>query len=125
MVKLGGVKVGQTVLTQGTSGVSLFALQLARMCGARVIATSSGEAKIEPLKSLGADITLNPKSTPDWKKARELMRQDVNLVVQVGGVGTLNESIRATPIGGTIAFIGVLPRPGRGQKVDQHGLASV
>lgn len=109
VVKLGEVKPGQTVLTQGTGGVSLFALQFAKMSGARVIATSSSDAKIERLKSLGADLTLNYKSTADWgKKARELSGRGVDLVVEVGGVGTLNESIRATRIGGTIAFIGVL-----------------
>jgi NADPH:quinone reductase-like Zn-dependent oxidoreductase len=112
VVKLGGVKPGQTVLTQGTGGVALFALQFAKMCGARVIATSSSDAKIERLKSLGADVTFNYKKTPDWgRKARELTGQGVDLVVEVGGVGTLNESIRATRIGGTIAFIGVLAGP--------------
>src|SRR5262249_7576403 len=105
VVKLGHVKPGQTALTQGTGGVSLFALQFAKMCGARVIATSSSDAKIERLKLLGADFTLNYKSTPNWgKKARELSGRGVDLVVEVGGVGTLNESIRATKIGGTIAF---------------------
>ena len=82
------------------------------MCGARVIATSSSDAKIERLKQLGADFTLNYKATPDWgKKAREWSGHGVDLVVEVGGVGTLNESIRATRIGGTIAFIGVLAGP--------------
>jgi len=112
VVKLSQIRPGQTVLTQGTGGVSLFALQFAKMCGARVIATSSSEAKIERLKALGADVTLNYKSTPDWgKKARELTGNGVDLVVEVGGVGTLNESIRALRIGGTIAFIGVLAGP--------------
>ena len=112
VIKLGGVKPGQTVLTQGTGGVSLFAVQFAKMCGARVIATSSSDAKIERLKQLGADFTLNYKATPDWgKKAREWSGHGVDLVVEVGGVGTLNESIRATRIGGTIAFIGVLAGP--------------
>jgi NADPH:quinone reductase-like Zn-dependent oxidoreductase len=112
VVKLGEVKPGQTVLTQGTGGVSLFALQFAKMCGARVIATSSSDAKIERLKMLGADLTLNYKDTPDWgKKVRELSGSGVDLVVEVGGTGTLNESIRATRIGGTIAFIGVLAGP--------------
>ena len=68
VIKLGGIKPGQTVLTQGTGGVSLFALQFAKMCGARVIATSSSDAKIERLKQLGADFTLNYKATPDWGK---------------------------------------------------------
>ncbi len=112
VVKLGGLKPGQTVLTQGSGGVSLFAIQFAKMCGARVIATSSSDAKIERLKTLGADFTLNYKATPDWgKKAREWTGRGVDLVVEVGGVGTLNESIRATRIGGTIAFIGVLAGP--------------
>ena len=112
VIKLGGIKPGQTVLTQGTGGVSLFAIQFAKMCGARVIATSSSDAKIERLKTLGADFTLNYKATPDWgKKAREWSGHGVDLVVEVGGVGTLNESIRATRIGGTIAFIGVLAGP--------------
>ncbi|WP_257166792.1 NAD(P)-dependent alcohol dehydrogenase [Bradyrhizobium sp. SRS-191] len=109
VVKLGGIRPGQTVLTQGTGGVSIFALQIAKIAGARVIATSSSEAKIARLKELGADVTLNYKTTPDWgKQAREITGQGVDLVVEVGGVGTLNESIRATRIGGTIAFIGVL-----------------
>jgi len=112
VVKLGGIRPGQTVLTQGSGGVSLFALQFAKMSGARVIATSSSDAKIERLKALGADGTINYRSTPDWgKKARELTGHGVDLVVEVGGVGTLNESIRATRIGGTIAFIGVLAGP--------------
>ncbi len=99
-------------MTQGTGGVSIFALQFAKMCGARVIATSSSEAKIERLNMLGADLTLNYKNTADWgKKAREMSGRGVDLVVEVGGVGTLNESIRATKIGGTIAFIGVLAGP--------------
>jgi NADPH:quinone reductase-like Zn-dependent oxidoreductase len=112
VVKLGGVTPGQTVLTQGSGGVSIFALQFAKLCGARVIATSSSDAKIARLKKLGADLTLNYKDTPDWgKKAREITGQGVDLVVEVGGVGTLNESIRATRIGGAIAFIGVLAGP--------------
>jgi NADPH:quinone reductase-like Zn-dependent oxidoreductase len=109
VVKLGDIRPGQTVLTQGTGGVSIFALQFARMNGARVIATSSSDAKIERLKQLGADITINYKTTPEWGKlARQQTGHGVDLVVEVGGVGTLNESIRATRIGGTIAFIGVL-----------------
>jgi NADPH:quinone reductase-like Zn-dependent oxidoreductase len=82
------------------------------MRGACVIATSSSDAKIERLKMLGADITLNYKNMPDWgKRAREITRRGVDLVMEVGGVGTLNELIRATRIGGTIAFIDVLAGP--------------
>jgi NADPH:quinone reductase-like Zn-dependent oxidoreductase len=109
VVKLGNTRPGQTILTQGTGGVSIFALQFAKMMGARVVATSSSEAKIERLKQLGADVTMNYKTTPEWGKlARQQTGRGVDLVVEVGGVGTLNESIRATKIGGTIAFIGVL-----------------
>lgn len=109
VVKFGNVKPGQTVLTQGTGGVSMFALQFAKISGARVIATSSSQAKIEKLNVLGADLTINYKTTPDWgKMARQASGRGVDLVVEVGGIGTLNESIRATKIGGTIAFIGVL-----------------
>src|SRR5207245_9877552 len=80
VIKLGGVKPGQTVLTQGTGGVSLFALQFAKMCGARVIATSSSEAKIDRRKSLGADVTPNYKNTHDWgKKAPQMNGQRVAL----------------------------------------------
>jgi NADPH:quinone reductase-like Zn-dependent oxidoreductase len=112
VVKLGNIRPGQTVLTQGTGGVSIFALQFAKMSGARVIATSSSDAKIERLKALGADVTLNYKTTPEWGKlARQATGHGVDLVVEVGGVGTLNESIRAIRIGGTIAFIGVLAGP--------------
>jgi len=79
------------------------------MSGARVIATSSSDSKIERLKTLGADLTINYKTTPAWGKlARKLTGNGVDLVVEVGGIGTLNESIRATKIGGSIAFIGVL-----------------
>jgi NADPH:quinone reductase-like Zn-dependent oxidoreductase len=79
------------------------------MNGARAIATSSSDAKIEKLKQLGADVTINYKTTPEWGKlVRQQTGDGVDLVVEVGGVGTLNESIRATKIGGTIAFIGVL-----------------
>jgi len=109
VAKLGDIRPGQTVLTQGTGGVSIFALQFAKMSGARVIATSSSEAKIEKLRALGADVTINYKTTPEWgKEVRRITGHGVDLVVEVGGVGTLNESIRATKIGGTIAFIGVL-----------------
>ena len=76
VVKLGHIRPGQTVLTQGTGGVSLFALQFAKICGARVIATSSSDAKIERLKQLGADVTINYKTTPEWGK---LARQQTGL----------------------------------------------
>jgi len=113
VVKFGRTKPGSVVLTQGTGGVSLFALQFARLAGARVIATSSSEEKIAKLPKLGADETINYRTKPEWgKQARALTAgRGVDLVVEVGGAGTLNESLRATRIGGTLAMIGVLAGP--------------
>ena len=106
----GGIKAGDTVLTLGTGGVSIFALQFARMMGARVIATSSSDEKIERLKQLGAEHTLNYKAEPEWgKRVKELTDgRGVDHVVEVGGPGTLPQSIEAVRIGGHIALIGVL-----------------
>jgi len=113
VVKFGGLRPGDTVLTQGTGGVSLFALQFAKLVGARVIATSSSDDKIAKLRKLGADETINYTTVPNWgSQARSLTGgRGVDLVIEVGGAGTLNESIRATRIGGTIAMIGVLANP--------------
>lgn len=98
------------VLTQGTGGVSLFALQFAVAAGARVIATSSAAAKLERLRSLGAGHVLNYREDAEWgKSARRLAdNRGVDLVVEIGGAGTLKQSIRATRMGGTIALIGVV-----------------
>nr|WP_153823314.1 NAD(P)-dependent alcohol dehydrogenase [Polyangium spumosum] len=106
----GSVRPGDTVLVQGTGGVSIFALQLARLAGARVIVTSSSDTKLERAKALGAWATINYKTTPDWdKKALELTGgAGVDHVVEVGGAGTLARSMRATRIGGTVSVIGVL-----------------
>lgn len=102
VVKLGNIRPGQTVLTQGTGGVSIFALQFAKMNGARVIATSSSDAKIEKLKALGADITINYRTTPEWGKlARQTTGHGVDLVVEVGGSGTLTN--RSAPPGSAAA----------------------
>jgi NADPH:quinone reductase-like Zn-dependent oxidoreductase len=110
----GGIKPGDTVLTQGTGGVSIFAHQFARMAGARVIATSSHEAKLARLREMGASDVINYKATPEWDRpARELTRGvGVDQVVEVGGAGTLARSIRAVRLGGYIALIGVLAGPG-------------
>jgi NADPH:quinone reductase-like Zn-dependent oxidoreductase len=119
VVKFGGLHPGDTVLTQGTGGVSLFALQFAKLVGARVISTSSNDHKIEKLRKLGADATINYTTTPNWgSQVRALTAgRGVDLVVEVGGAGTLNESIRATRIGGTIAMIGVLAQPAGGLRL--------
>jgi NADPH:quinone reductase-like Zn-dependent oxidoreductase len=113
VVKFGAVAPGDVVLTQGSGGVSLFALQFAKLAGARVIATSSSADKIEKLRKLGADETINYRANPEWgKQARALTAgRGVDLIVEVGGAGTLNESIRATRFGGMLAMIGVLAGP--------------
>lgn len=110
MVAFGGVKASDTVLVQGTGGVSIFALQFAQLSGARVIATSSSDEKLERLRQLGASDTINYKQTPDWgKRVREITGGiGVDHIVEVGGPGTLNESLRAVRYGGRISFLGSL-----------------
>ncbi|RUR29547.1 NAD(P)-dependent alcohol dehydrogenase [Vreelandella andesensis] len=106
----GGLKAGDTVLVLGTGGVSIFALQFAKMMGARVIATSSSNDKLTRLRELGAEHTINYKETPDWGKAVKALTngEGVDHVVEVGGPGTLPQSIDAIKIGGHISLIGVL-----------------
>jgi NADPH:quinone reductase-like Zn-dependent oxidoreductase len=110
LVEVGDVKAGDTVLTLGTGGVSIFALQFAKLLGARVIATSSSDEKLARVKGMGADETVNYKTHPNWEK--EVLRLTagvgVDHVVEVGGAGTLPRSIAATRIGGCVAVIGVL-----------------
>jgi NADPH:quinone reductase-like Zn-dependent oxidoreductase len=105
---LGGLVPGQTVLCLGTGGVSLYALQLAKAAGARVIITSSSDEKLERARQLGADEVLNYEAEPEWGKAVKKLTGGVDLVVEVGGSGTLGNSIKAVRPGGTIALIGVL-----------------
>lgn len=106
----GRLKAGATVLLLGTGGVSVAALQIAKAMGARVILTSSSEEKLERARALGADHTINYRQTPEWgKKVLELTDgQGADHVVEVGGPGTLAQSIRAVRAGGHIALIGVL-----------------
>ncbi len=110
LVAEGGVKAGDVVLVQGTGGVSLFALQFAKLFGARVIATSGSDDKLARVLQLGASDGINYKTTPDWgKKARELAGGDgVDHVVEVGGAGTLGESLKAVRPCGRVSLIGVL-----------------
>jgi NADPH:quinone reductase-like Zn-dependent oxidoreductase len=106
----GKLTAGETVLVQGTGGVSIFALQFAKLAGARVIVTSSSDEKLERARAMGADETINYRATPDWAAAaRELTGgRGVDHVVEVGGAGTFEQSIRACALGGAIAVIGVL-----------------
>jgi NADPH:quinone reductase-like Zn-dependent oxidoreductase len=110
LVELGGLRAGDTLLVLGTGGVSIFALQFARMLGARVIVTSSSDQKLERARALGAAETINYKTTPDWeKKTRELTGGvGVDHVLEVGGGETFPRSVRATRIGGHISLIGGL-----------------
>ncbi|HEY7643154.1 MAG TPA: NAD(P)-dependent alcohol dehydrogenase [Steroidobacteraceae bacterium] len=110
LVTCGRVKPGDTVLVQGTGGVSLFALQFAKAAGARVIATSSSEEKLAKLERLGADAVINYKAAPEWgRKARELTDgRGVDHVIEVGGPATFMQSIAACRTGGHIAIVGVL-----------------
>lgn len=101
---------GKTVLVQGTGGVSIFALQFAKALGARVLATSGNFDKLAKALALGADAGVNYKETPDWAAwAKSLTGgAGVDLVVEVGGAGTLEQSVKAVKPGGRIALIGVL-----------------
>lgn len=104
---------GQTVLTIGTGGVSVFALQLAKAAGARVVTVSGSDEKLDRARSLGADTTINRREHPDWEHAvrAAIGGEGVDLVIEVGGPGTLARSLAALRHGGRIAMIGALADP--------------
>jgi len=110
LVVEGKVKSGDVVLVQGTGGVSIFALQFAKAAGATVIVTSSSDEKLERAKTLGGDYFINYRSTPDW--AKEVRRitggRGADHIIEVGGAGTFEQSLRAVRLGGKIAVIGIL-----------------
>lgn len=110
LVTDGHLKAGETVLVQGTGGVSVAALQIAKAMGAKVIATSSSDEKLAFVRELGADETINYRTTPEWgDKVLELTQGfGVDHVVEVGGPATLNESLKSIKVGGHIAQIGIL-----------------
>lgn len=110
LVVEGQLKSGDTVLVQGTGGVSISALQFAKAAGARVVATSSSDAKLERLKAMGADHVINYKTTEHWGKAAREWTGGVGIdhIIEVGGAGTLPQSISAARVGGHISLIGVL-----------------
>jgi NADPH:quinone reductase-like Zn-dependent oxidoreductase len=114
LVVEGRIKAGDTVLVLGTGGVSLFALQLARIAGLRVIATSGSDEKLRRALELGASEGINYRTTPDWEKRVLALTggSGVELVIEVGGAGTLGKSLRAVRVGGTIALIGILSGSG-------------
>jgi len=110
LVERGGLMAGETVLCIGTGGVSIFALQIAAMNGAKAIVISSSDAKLERAKAMGASGTVNYRTTPEWQDAvLELTDgRGVDHVVEVGGAGTLPRSMAATRVAGHVALIGVL-----------------
>ena len=108
VVAQGRVKAGDVVLVQGTGGVSLFALLFAKMHGARVIATSSSDQKLERARAMGADHVVNYTTSPDWHKAAREVTNGVGVDLVVEVAGTLDASVRAVRTSGTLALIGVL-----------------
>jgi len=108
LVTDGHISAGQTVLLLGTGGVSIFALQFAKMHGARVIITSSSDAKLARAKALGADEVINYRTTADWEKEvfRLTDKAGADHVVEVGGKDTFPKSLRAVAMGGTVSVIG-------------------
>jgi NADPH:quinone reductase-like Zn-dependent oxidoreductase len=113
LVEHGKLIAGQTVLLQGTGGVSTFGLQLAHAMGVQVVITSSSDEKLERAKTLGANRGINYKSTPDWEKAAMEFTGGLGVdhVVEVGGAGTLTRSFGAIRVGGKISLIGGLSGP--------------
>ncbi|HVA15643.1 MAG TPA: NAD(P)-dependent alcohol dehydrogenase [Stellaceae bacterium] len=107
---MAAVKPGDLVLTQGTGGVSLFAMQFARALGATVVVTSSSDAKLQRARALGGQLGINYHRMPEW--AAELRRltggRGADLVIELGGAQSLSQSVRAVRTGGTVALIGVL-----------------
>ncbi len=118
LVPFGQVMPGEIVLTQGTGGVSVFAVLFAKLLGARVFATSSSDQKLERVRDLGADETINYRAHPEWHE--EVKRRagglGAALVVEVGGPGTFGRSMLAAARGGRIAVIGLLS--GAGETID-------
>lgn len=117
LVDEGNLQPDDWVLVQGTGGVSIFALLIGKMLGARIIVTSSSDEKLERARQLGADATINYSDTPDWGKAvLEITHgAGADIIVEVGGGGTINQSLTAAAVGGRIVIIGVLG--GRSQEL--------
>ena len=132
LIEHGRLVAGETVLLLGTGGVSMFALQIAKMHGARVIITSSSDAKLARARQCGADDLINRRAMPDWQvRVYELTNKvGADHVVEVGGAGTLQRSLDAVRHGGNIHLIGVLsgfegtvnPWPFIAKSVSLHGI---
>jgi NADPH:quinone reductase-like Zn-dependent oxidoreductase len=110
LVNAARLTAGETVLIQGTGGVSVFALQFAKAMGARVLGTSGSYPKLERARALGLDAGVNYRTQPEWSKwvIEQTNGQGADVIVEVGGAGTFAQSLAAIRIGGTVAQIGVL-----------------
>jgi NADPH:quinone reductase-like Zn-dependent oxidoreductase len=110
VVHAGQIRAGDTVVIQGTGGVSIFALQFAKLLGARVLGSSGSDAKLRRAQALGLDAGVNYRESPDWAKwvLDQTGGVGADLVVEVGGAGTLAQSLKAVRTGGVVAQIGVL-----------------
>jgi len=110
LTNLAPVKAGDVVVIQGTGGVSIFALQFAKLMGAVVLGSSSSDEKLERAKKMGLDAGINYRQTPKWSKwvLSETGSRGADLVVEVGGAGTLGESLQSVRTGGTVAQIGIV-----------------
>ncbi|MFB2977358.1 NAD(P)-dependent alcohol dehydrogenase [Microseira sp. BLCC-F43] len=110
LVTRGQLAAGETVLLLGTGGVSIFALQFAKTLGAKIIITSSSDEKLERAKAMGAQETINYKTYPEWQEQvwKLTDKEGVDQVIEVGGAGTLDRSLRSARVGGRVSLIGVL-----------------
>ena len=106
LIHQGALKAGETVLVQGTGGVSIFALQLAKAAGAQVVATTSSDAKAERLRAMGASVVVNYSQNPEWDDAVRKAAGSVDQVIEIGGAGTFNRSLKVVRMGGYVALIG-------------------
>lgn len=132
LMDTGGLKAGQTVLIEGTGGMSILGLQFAKAAGARVIATTSSESKTERLKEMGCEMVFNYKEDPKWGKSIFKATGGVDLVLDVGGGSTMAQSVEALKIGGTAIAIGILSGGRKGELtfpklffkfINMHGIA--
>lgn len=132
---VGKMKSSDAILSLGTGGVSIMALQIAKMTGARFCITSSSDDKLERARELGADVTVNYRTNPDWEKeAFEKLGGGADIIVETGGLATLQKSIAAAAPNGRIAIIGALagtttdPLPAFGtiigKNLNLHGIAA-
>lgn len=110
LVSEAGIQAGDRVLILGTGGVSIFALQFANLFGAETIVTSSSDDKLEQARGLGARHTINYRTSPDWWRTVRKLTDDegVDIVIEVGGAGTFDASVRSVRVGGHVSLIGIL-----------------